>query len=180
MKAWSKSVNSGDQTLLLFNILLQESQLDSGEGSNHEFLTPQIGNYVLEAFMNEDPTKCTEFLHQWLNLDIAKPDARSFNLVFKSWVKSRSTDACDQMKSLVKLMEQYENGHDDKYVSSIQSYNYYLYALANRVNGSSSQRKQDAKDALELLARIEEKAQRDSIFQLDINTYNQIFSILKW
>ena len=182
IKAWSKSVNSGNQTLLLFNILLQQCQLDTNEqSSNHEYLTPQIGNYVLEAYMNENPIKCTEFLHRWINLDMAKPNARSFNLVFKSWVRSRSTDACQQMKNLLNLMEEYESGQDQhhpaEHVSSIQSYNYYLYALANRVKGSSSQRKQDAKDALELLSKIEEKAQRDSIFQPDINTYNQIFSI---
>ncbi|GFH56503.1 hypothetical protein CTEN210_12979 [Chaetoceros tenuissimus] len=178
MKAWSKSVNSGDQTLRLFNILLQHCQLDT----EHEYLTPQIGNYVLEAFMNEDPLKCTEFLHRWIDLDIAKPNARSFNLVFKSWVRSRSTDACEQMKSLLKLMEEYESNQDQNcaaaYFSSIQSYNYYLYALANRVHASSSQRKQDANDALELLQNIEEKALKDSIFQPDINTYNQVFSIL--
>jgi len=119
--------------------------------------------------------RASEILHKMEKSTDIRPSEKSYNLVIKALVKSREPDAVEEIERILDRMNAYTSEDDGYLRPLIESYNYYLYALANR---KSTNTKQDADKATDLLNNLKARGSQHGGSRPDVNTYNQVISIL--
>lgn len=110
-----------------------------------------------------------------------RPNEKSYLMVIKAWVKSRDPSAVEEIEKILKQIESISISTTSECCTNtriirptIEWYNYYLYAVANR---PSSDAIKDAEVALSMLNDLKVKSVNDPRLLPDGNTYKQVISI---
>mmetsp|Transcript_15397 Transcript_15397/g.29006 ORF Transcript_15397/g.29006 Transcript_15397/m.29006 type:complete len:864 (+) Transcript_15397:110-2701(+) len=108
------------------------------------------------------------------------PNEKSYLMVIKAWVKSRDPSAVEEIGGILKEIQVIPSSSSESHTNArtirptIEWYNYYLYAKANR---PSSNPIKDAECALAMLNDLKVKSLKDARLLPDSNTYKQVISI---
>jgi hypothetical protein len=157
----------------------QEFRMENDEGVKitkkkmEEFHAARRATNILKK-MEEASTICDGSIN-------IRPNAISYWLTLKAWVKSREPNAVDEMENILRRMEDLPRSQQNQLSSSgveptnIQCYNMYLYALANRKSNSP---KSDAKKAKTVLQELKARSTDAVGLAPDVNSYNQVIKIL--
>lgn len=119
--------------------------------------------------------RANDLLHKMEISTNVQPNEKSYNLVLKALVKSREPSAIDEIARVLDRMEALSAGKNSGVRPTVESYNYYLYALANCETYNAEK---DAKKATGLVRELMARGLEDPGSRPDVNTYTQVISIL--
>lgn len=119
--------------------------------------------------------KANDLLQKMEISTIVEPNEKTYNLVLKALVKSREPSAINEIARVLERMEALSVGNNGGVRPTLESYNYYLYALANC---ETSNAKKYAKIATDLVRELKARGLENPGSRPDVNTYNQVISIL--